>query len=371
MRALLLVCVFVCIASFAFGLNVTISNVNPRRDINGKIMDIHDGNTLHIDNLYYYYGASYGNCTEFPGPDGCAHTGIGDCGFNLNHNVSLFTSKDLTTWEPAPQPVFQFAKDWPIRGIMFCPKVIYNRKTQLYVLWINWLDANGGFSKAYYGVATSTTPFGPFTLTNLNVTTVAYLNTGDFAFFEEADGSAAYIIYTGNINNGHHMSIERLTDDYQNTLGVKYNSGTIGLNVEAPSMFRRNDIYYAVFGTCCCYCGQGSPVTVYTSTNPLGPYTTSIVLTSGIPAQQTNILEFTHSDGSAGFIWQGDRWQSAPDRIKGHDYQYWNEIKFNGNNTLPVNYDPMFSIDILVKQKQQSLSNNINIINNDDNVESE
>jgi hypothetical protein len=59
-------------------VQVTISNVDPRRDTTGKIMDIHDGTTLHLpDGLYYYYGASYGNCTEFPGNDGCAHTNIG------------------------------------------------------------------------------------------------------------------------------------------------------------------------------------------------------------------------------------------------------------------------------------------------------
>jgi hypothetical protein len=50
-------------------VQVTISNVDPRRDTTGK---------MHLpDGLYYYYGASYGNCTEFPGNDGCAHTNIG------------------------------------------------------------------------------------------------------------------------------------------------------------------------------------------------------------------------------------------------------------------------------------------------------
>lgn len=36
-----------------------------RTDVSGVIMDIHDGNTLLLDDgLYYYYGASYGLCKE-------------------------------------------------------------------------------------------------------------------------------------------------------------------------------------------------------------------------------------------------------------------------------------------------------------------
>ncbi len=50
---------------------VTISNVIPRRDTDGNIMDAHDGNVFLHDGLYYYYDASYGLCKEPPGPSGC------------------------------------------------------------------------------------------------------------------------------------------------------------------------------------------------------------------------------------------------------------------------------------------------------------
>jgi hypothetical protein len=41
---------------------------------------------------------------------------------------------------------------------------------------------------------------------------------------------------------------------------------------EAPTMFKRNGIYYAMFGYQCCFCEQGSGIRVYTATAPLGPY---------------------------------------------------------------------------------------------------
>jgi hypothetical protein len=45
----------------------------------------------------------------------------------------------------------------------------------------------------------------------------------------------------------------------------------------------------------------------------------------GVPiihAQQTHVAQIPTPSGIA-FIWMGDRWQSTPDKIKGHDFQYW------------------------------------------------
>ena len=41
-----------------------IPNKDPRRDVNGTIMDVHDGNMIWLPfaGLYAYYGASYGLC---------------------------------------------------------------------------------------------------------------------------------------------------------------------------------------------------------------------------------------------------------------------------------------------------------------------
>ena len=60
---------------------VNISNVASHVDTNGDVMDIHDGNTVLVDGVYYYYGASYGLCRESSGSSGCANTTIGACGF--------------------------------------------------------------------------------------------------------------------------------------------------------------------------------------------------------------------------------------------------------------------------------------------------
>ena len=92
--------------ALALASAVTISNVAPRRDSTGEILDMHDGNVhVGVDGTYYWYAAGYGGCPERLGPDGqtgptgCAG-GFKGCGFYNNHTVNLFTSKDLVNWTP-------------------------------------------------------------------------------------------------------------------------------------------------------------------------------------------------------------------------------------------------------------------------------
>ena len=40
-------------------------------------------------------------------------------------------------------------------------------------------------------------------------------------------------------------------------------------------------------------------------------------------SQQNFVMEVPGSSGQSQFVWTGDRWQQAPDGIKGHEGQYW------------------------------------------------
>jgi len=329
---------------------VTISNVIPRRDTDGNILDAHDGKVFLYDGLYYFFGPSYGLCKEPAGTSGCTGWQPGSCGFQLNHNVSLYTSPDLSVWTYRGN-VFQMSSI-KTSGIMFCPKVLANPKTKKWVLWYNYLPVSGGgFSKSLYAVAISDTPQGPFQLVNDNVT-LAWDDTGDFNLFQDDNGDG-YIIYTAHIvgpNPTHLMSVEKLSDDYLSSLGKQFNSGFFGETfVEAPAMFKRNGIYYAVFGQCCCYCQEGSGVTVHTSSSPLGPYQTKNNLGNEGHAQQFNILQYkTSGPEGYGYLWQGDNWQSSPDGAKGHDFTYWSPMSFDQNgNVQYMNYTANFTIDVI------------------------
>jgi hypothetical protein len=132
--------------------------------------------------------------------------------------------------------------------------------------------------------------------------------------------------------------------------------------IEAPSLFFRNGLYYAVFGHCCCYCYQGSGAIVHTAPHPLGPWTAQgdiacipdaasdasaaaaaanaayaaalglgaqptpgqgcqyvdKTTTSSMRAQQSFIAAVDTPTGQE-FLWAGDRWQQSWDGTKGHD----------------------------------------------------
>lgn len=135
-------------------------------------------------------------------------------------------------------------------AIYYRPKIIYNPTTKLYVLWVNGVPA-GDFAKGFYLVATSTTPQGPYHVRNTKVNT-AHPAPGDFALYQDEKGVDGFIMYTA-VENGHKMSAEQLTPDYLDS--SKLNSGFFGNSfVEAPAVFIRQHIYYAVFGHCCCFC---------------------------------------------------------------------------------------------------------------------
>ena len=62
---------------------ITVSNVKPRTDINGNIIDAHGGRIVEFNKRYYWYSESYGNTN----------------GFTTNNYYSCYSSDDLSSWK--------------------------------------------------------------------------------------------------------------------------------------------------------------------------------------------------------------------------------------------------------------------------------
>lgn len=282
--------------------NVTISNIQLRYDTGGNVIDAHDGGLTKFGDRYYLYGTAYGNTD----------------GFTTANHYHCYSSADLTTWTFHGDLITN-----PPSGVYYRPHVIYNAATHKYVLWYNWYATlwNG-----QYGVATSDTPQGPFTIQNQNVA-VKYLSSGvgDENLFVDTDGTA-YLIY--NTISGHDVSIERLSSDYLSS--TQQSSGFLPPTFcEAPAMFKRNGIYYALFDTCCAFCTEGSGARVSTATSPLGPYTF-----------QNNINRTSSSSYPVAAAINGDRkglnWENGGgwnDNTSGV-YPDWAQVDFNGNKSI-------------------------------------
>ena len=306
---------------------VTINNIEPRRDVAGEIIDAHGGCLQLFDGRFYLYGMAYGT---------------NESSLALNCPFRVYSSPDLERWTYEGE----LLKDQP-RGVSYTrPCVVFNPHTHKYVLWYNW------FPKLWNGqtaVATSDTPVGPFTIVNPNVlvfwsrpgdTNIFGSCPGDGSLFVDDDGTG-YYIYT-SMGDGYAVRVEHLKPDYLGPSGET--SNILAKGAEAPVLFRRNNLYYALCGPLCPDCPEGSMVQVFTSTSPLGPFTARSNINrrseNGAPiisAQQTWVARIPTSEGQA-FVWMGDRWESRPDGVKGHDSQFWSApLKFSPDgDILPI-----------------------------------
>ena len=96
---------------------MTISNVKPRRDVEGKIVDAHDGCLHKFGDRYYLYGTGYGKTD----------------GYQKTNRYRCYSSADLVTWKLEGNLLQRQPE-----AVYYRPYVIYNAKTRKYVLWYNW-----------------------------------------------------------------------------------------------------------------------------------------------------------------------------------------------------------------------------------------
>ena len=80
---------------------VVISNIVERRDVDGNLMDIHDGNVkMVMYSTSMVWGMDFVNFQRVNPPRDCPgiYKSFGGCGFQTNHSVNLYTSENLVDW---------------------------------------------------------------------------------------------------------------------------------------------------------------------------------------------------------------------------------------------------------------------------------
>jgi len=342
---------------------VTIDNAAPRRDVNGQIIDAHDGCLQLFGGRFYLYGTAYGT----------------NSGYTQANRYRVYSSPDLEHWTLAGDLFPQQPA-----GVYYRPYVVYNSFTFKYVLWYNW---NPDQWHGCAGVAISDRPTGPFTIVNTNVS-LSSAHPGDGSLFVDDDGTA-YYTYTAT-DQGYNVRVERLTPDYLRSAGDVYRFDAFGF--ESPVLFRRGSLYYLLFGRLCAFCPGGSEISVHAAVSPLGPFekwtdfnrrtdaaapvalsnqtytvngpngsytysatnNTTQANAPVVPAQETWVAKIPTPGGPV-FMWMADRWQSAPDGVKGHDLQFWTPLQFSSSDQaiLPVENTAQWSITVDLQNRDQ------------------
>ncbi|RZM29016.1 MAG: hypothetical protein EOO88_06635 [Pedobacter sp.] len=295
-----------------------------RFDNMGEAVDAHDGEIAVFNGVYYLYGTSYGCGFEWGKKDAPF------CGFKV------YSSTDMVTWTnrgllfDASTQVWQSRCNGSTYGC-FRPHVVYNKTTRTYVLWINVYDNRVGFR-----VFTSSAPTGPFTevaeptlAVNSN-SPVAGLNNGDHDTFVDDDGKG-YIAYTDWRTTGT-IVIEELTSDYLSGTGKHVKAVTAG-NTEAPSLFRRKDLYYVTYSDPNCgYCA-GTGTSYKTAKSPLGPWSEGIKISDNSCGGQPSFVSPIELTSGYIYLYGSDLWNNAAKNEALANY-YWAPLTFREDGSI-------------------------------------
>ncbi len=326
-----LIILFFCVSLFTpFLHSQTIKNFNAKGgqvtkfDQLGNALDAHDGEIAFFNGVYYLYGTSY------------------DCGFEWGNKAAPFcgfktySSTDLSHWTDrgflfdATTPVWQTRCDGKTYGC-FRPHVICNKKTKLYVLWINVYDNQVG-----YRVFTSKSPVGPFiemkepTLAVNSEMPVAGLNNGDHDTFVDDDGTG-YLAYTDWRTSGS-IVIEKLDASYLTGTGIHVKNITAG-KTEAPALFKRKGIYYLIYSDPNCgYC-SGTGASYRTAPSPLGPWSEGIKISDNSCGGQPSFVSAFKLPSATIFLFGSDLWNNAA-RNEAQANFYWAPLSFSNDGAI-------------------------------------
>jgi beta-galactosidase len=238
------------------------------RDTEGKPINAHGGGLLFHEGVYYWYGEfKEGQTYVIEANKSWGGTRV------LAGGVSCYSSTNLYDWKnegivlpPVPD---QPSHDLHSEKVIERPKVIYNARTQKFVMWFH--QDSGSYAAARTAVAVSDTPTGRFRYKgslrpNAGVWPVNVrpqdkvpgeknLLARDFVVGQMArdqtvfvdDDGAAYQFYASEGNATLHVS--RLTDDYLQHAG-RYARILEGRSMEAPAVFKRGKKYYLLASGC-------------------------------------------------------------------------------------------------------------------------
>lgn len=329
-------------------------------DDKGVHVNAHGGGMLYADNTYYWFGEYKSDTTSVA----------------LN-GVTCYSSKDLVNWknEGIALPVMPVGSFSDIESgcILERPKVVYNKKTDKYVMWFHLELKGKGYYAARVGVAVSDKVTGPYRFVHSyrpcagfwpenmpeehrNLTVVpddfaqwwtpewtTAVDQGlfvrrdflggqmsrDMTIYVDDDGKA-YHIYASEENLTLHIA--ELSDDYQSHTGRYIRLFPVGHN-EAPAIFKKDGTYFMITSGCTGW--DPNEARLFSAPSMWGPWKQHPNPCQGDDAALTFHSQSTFIFPVAGqkdaFVFMADRW--TPKHPSDARY-IWLPIQFE--NGLPV-----------------------------------
>ena len=260
-------------------------------DTKGAHINAHGCCVVAHDGAYYWFGENRSGMTSV--------------------GVSCYRSTDLYNWENLGLAfkTSQALDEETGKATLERPKVIYNDKTQKWVMYIHWEDGTG-YGKARVCVATADNIEGPYEFSSTFRPNDH--DSRDQTVFKDTDGKAYHF---GSTDMNTNMNVALLSEDY---LAPEQNPITEtkilnGLSYEAPAIFKLGDVYFGLFSGCTGW--NPNPGHSAWTTEILGKWNPSENFTvdedkgTTYHSQSTYVLKVEEYEDA--YIYMGDRWNSS------------------------------------------------------------
>jgi hypothetical protein len=300
----------------------------PIHDADGKPIKAYAGGISYFNGTYYWYG-------EFKN------------GELRTSELPCYSSTDLLNWKYRGNMVPSMREgELAAFTILERPHVIYNEKTKKYVMWMHL--ENDNYNRGLTGVLVADSPTGPFSIDGI------FHDRGpegrepdnednrDQSIFKDDDGRA-YHIFSSHKNHG--LVISEMTSDYLRPKGSSIDTGVV---CEAPTVFKRNGVYFLLRSDCS---GFGFNDNTYaTAESMLGKWTDHGVFATGPNSQNTFSTQVTEVVKVRGkqdaYIFVGDRWKEPL-----YDtFDIFLPIDFTGPRSIEVTWRDRWNIDSAFKK---------------------
>ncbi len=309
-------------------------------DNNGGLIQGHGGNVFFDEKTQKYYWYGEARKTSDP-PENLKK--YADWGWRIG--VACYSSDDLYNWKYESLALEMLESYWGMKfpesdikvgEVLERPKVIYNKKTDKYVMWMHIDSGNYGYARA--GVAVSDSPTGPFEY----ITSYRPKDkmSRDMTVFQDNDGTA-YIYFSTDENAS--LACSKLSDDYLEPVGEVYYCISRKWR-EAPAVFRYKDTYYMITSGCTGW--DPNAADYATAPSPTGPWTQHGNPCVGEGADKTFLGQsywVLPLDSEKGyFIFMADIWRPSHHSESGY---IWLPIQMQPDGSIRIEWIDEWRID--------------------------
>ena len=316
-------------------------------DNRGQLINAHDGGIIVVDGVYYWYGLALRPLGESKDENSGAATTTG---------ITLYSSTNLHNWNYEGVILAVSTNTMsPLRLPMRLerPKIIYNKKTNKYVLWFHYVGYPGVHGQAVglaeAGVAVADNITGPFQFLGHHRPINEEGAVKDLTVFMDND-STAYLIYDRKLADGSRcLHVVKLSDDFLHTTN-QWTKINIANRREAPVVIKQNKVYYLVTSDVSGW--KANEAKVYKANNIMGPW-----LEVGNPCVGEGMETTYNTQGTNAFTVRG-----TPDltiiMLERHNKEnfmrcsyVWLPVTFSSKEALFFPYKKEWSIQSLMNLK--------------------